>query len=114
MLSKTRASLYVLALGIHLPRLVIADTDSPLVTSANRLEEVTVSATRSTRRIEDVPATVTVIGAQKIEQEGARDIKDLFRNELDVSVRAGPTRFGMGGNSSARAGNEGINIRGLG
>ena len=114
MLSKTRASLYVVALGIHLPRLVIADTDSPLVTSPKRLEEVTVSATRSTRRIEDVPASVTVIGAQKIEQEGARDIKDLFRNELDVSVRAGPTRFGMGGNSSARAGNEGINIRGLG
>ncbi len=114
MLSKTRASLYVLALGIHLPRLAIADTDAPSVTATNRLEAVTVSATRSSRRIEDVPASVTVIGVQTIEQEGARDIKDLFRNELDVSVRAGPTRFGMGGNSSARAGNEGINIRGLG
>lgn len=114
MLSKTRASLYVFALGIHLPRLVIADTDSPTGTSANRIEEVTVSATRGSRRIGDVPASVTVIGAKKIEQEGARDIKDLFRNELDVTVRAGPTRFGMGGNSSARAGNEGINIRGLG
>ncbi|MFM7011003.1 MAG: TonB-dependent receptor domain-containing protein, partial [Betaproteobacteria bacterium] len=114
MLSKTRASLYILALGIQLPRLAIADTDSPPITANNRLEAVTVSATRSSRQIEDVPASVTVIGAQKIEQEGARDIKDLFRNELDVSVRAGPTRFGMGGNSSARAGNEGINIRGLG
>ncbi len=114
MLSKTRTSLYVFALAIHLPRLALADTDSPPVIATNRLEEVTVSATRSSRRIEDVPASVTVFGAQKIEQEGARDIKDLFRNELDVSVRAGPTRFGMGGNSSARAGNEGINIRGLG
>jgi hemoglobin/transferrin/lactoferrin receptor protein len=114
MLSKTRTSLYVLAFGIHLPRVAVADADYLPVNATNRLEAVTVSATRSSRQIEDVPASVTVISAQKIEQEGARDIKDLFRNELDVSVRAGPTRFGMGGNSSARAGNEGINIRGLG
>jgi hemoglobin/transferrin/lactoferrin receptor protein len=114
MLSKTRTSLCVLALGIHLPRLAIADTDSLPVNASNQLEAVTVSATRSSRQIEDVPASVTVISAQKIEQEGARDVKDLFRNELDVTVRAGPTRFSIGGNSSARAGNEGINIRGLG
>ncbi|MBZ1352000.1 TonB-dependent hemoglobin/transferrin/lactoferrin family receptor [Alcaligenaceae bacterium LF4-65] len=114
MLSKTRVSLYCLTLGIHLPRLVLADPSTSTTVSHSRLEEVTVSATRSPRRVHDVSASVTVIGAQQIEQEGARDIKDLFRNELDVSVRAAPTRFGLGGNASGRAGNEGINIRGLG
>ena len=105
MLSKKRAFLYFLALGTQLPRLAVADPDTVPVSSVNKLEEVTVSATRTARRIDDVPASVTVIGAQTIEREGARDIKDLFRNELDVSVRAAPTRFGMGGNSGARAGN---------
>ena len=114
MLSKKRAFLYLLALGTQLPRLVVADPDTAPVSSVNKLEEVTVSATRTARRTDDVPASVTVIGAQTIEREGARDIKDLFRNELDVSVRAAPTRFGMGGNSGARAGNQGVNIRGLG
>ena len=114
MLSKKRAFLYFLALGTQLPRLAVADPDTVPVSSVNKLEEVTVSATRTARRIDDVPASVTVIGAQTIEREGARDIKDLFRNELDVSVRAAPTRFGMGGNSGARAGNQGVNIRGLG
>lgn len=114
MLSRKHALLYLLSLGTQLPRLVAAEPDTPQALTVNRIEEVTVSATRTPRRIEEVPASVTVIGAQTIEQEGARDIKDLFRNELDVSVRAAATRYGMGGNSGARAGNQGVNIRGLG
>lgn len=78
-----------------------------------RLDEVTVSSTRTERRVDDVPNTVTVIGADKIEQGGARDIKDVLRSELDVAVRASPTRFTAAGSSTGRAGNEGINIRGL-
>ena len=114
MLSRKHALLYLLSLVTQLPRLVAAEPDTPQALTVNRIEEVTVSATRTPRRIEEVPASVTVIGAQTIEQEGARDIKDLFRNELDVSVRAAATRYGMGGNTGARAGNQGVNIRGLG
>jgi len=80
---------------------------------ATQLKEITVSSTRTERRVDTVPNTVTVIPASKIEQDGARDIKDLFRNELDVTVRAAPTRFTAAGAATGRTGNEGINIRGL-
>lgn len=78
-----------------------------------QLKEITVSATRTERRVDNVPSTVTVTSADKIEQSGARDIKDLLRDELDVTVRAAATRFTAAGSSTGRAGNEGINIRGL-
>jgi hemoglobin/transferrin/lactoferrin receptor protein len=78
-----------------------------------RLNEITVSSTRTERRVDKVPNTVTVTPASKIEKDGARDIKDVFRDELDVSVRAAPTRFTAAGSATGRAGNEGINIRGL-
>lgn len=81
--------------------------------AVTRLDEVTVSSTRSERRVDKVPNTVTVIPAVQIEQNGARDIKDVFRDELDVTVRAAPTRFTAAGAATGRAGNEGINIRGL-
>ena len=77
------------------------------------LKEITVTATRTERRVDDVPATVTVTPASAIERSGARDIKDLFRNEIDITVRAAATRFTAAGASTGRAGNEGINIRGL-
>ena len=76
------------------------------------LPAIAVTATRTERRIDDVPNTVTVTPASAIEKSGARDIKDVFRDELDVTVRAQPTRFSSSG-GTARAGNEGINIRGL-
>lgn len=81
--------------------------------SVARLNEITVSSTRTERRVDKVPNTVTVTPASKIEQDGAHDIKDVFRDELDVSVRAAPTRFTAAGAATGRAGNEGINIRGL-
>jgi len=79
---------------------------------ADPLPEITVTATRTPRRVDDVPNTVTVTPAAAIEKSGARDIKDVFRDELDITVRAQPTRFSSSG-GAARAGNEGINIRGL-
>jgi hemoglobin/transferrin/lactoferrin receptor protein len=82
-------------------------------TAAVRLDEVTVSSTRTERRVDNVPNTVTVTTGEKGEQEGARDLKDLFRNELGVDLRAAPTRFTAAGAAVGRAGNEGINIRGL-
>ncbi len=86
-------------------------TDAPPEPAAT--QRITITATRTERPVDDVPATVTVITAEEIEQAGARDIKDLLRNEIDVTVRAAPTRFGAALGSTGRAGNEGINIRGL-
>lgn len=80
---------------------------------ATALPAITNTATRTDRRVDDVPATVSVVPAADIEAAGARDIKDLFRNQVDLSVRAAPGRFGLALGSTGRAGNEGINIRGL-
>jgi len=77
------------------------------------LPAITSTATRTDRRVDEVPATVTVVPAAAIESGGARDIKDLFRSEVDLSVRAAPPRFGAVIGSTGRAGNEGLNIRGL-
>ena len=51
--------------------------------------------------------------ADEVQRRGARDINDLFRNEIDITVRAAPLRFSAAGASTGWAGNEGINIRGL-
>ncbi len=80
---------------------------------ATPLAEITSTATRTERRVDEVPATVSVQKADEIEAAGARDIKDLFRNAVDLSVRASQTRFGAASGTLGRAGNEGLNIRGL-
>jgi len=95
------------------PAIAAAENNSEQSDTTTQLKEVTVSSTRTERRVDNVPNSVTVIPAQQIEQEGARDIKDIFRNEVDVTVRAAPTRFTAAGAATGRAGNEGINIRGL-
>ena len=86
---------------------------APPAGAATTLPPVVNTATRTDRRADEVPATVTTQSARQIEAAGARDIKDLFRNEVDLSVRAAPGRFSAAGGSTGRAGNEGINIRGL-
>ncbi|MFZ6780239.1 TonB-dependent hemoglobin/transferrin/lactoferrin family receptor [Undibacterium sp. Ji83W] len=114
MLSKTQIALALgMAWGMT-PVTTFAQTPGPVPpTEATTLKDITVTSTRTARTVDSVPNTVTVIPAARIEQEGGRDIKDLFRNELDISVRVAPTRFTAAGSSTGRAGNEGINIRGL-
>jgi hemoglobin/transferrin/lactoferrin receptor protein len=77
------------------------------------LAEITTTATRTERRVDAVPGTVTVTTGDDAQARGARDLKDLFRHEVDLSVRAPSPRFGAALGSTGRAGNEGINIRGL-
>jgi hemoglobin/transferrin/lactoferrin receptor protein len=79
---------------------------------APELPAITITSTRTERRVDDVPNTVTVKNARELEKAGARDIKDVFRDELDVTVRQQANRYNQSG-GTARAGNEGINIRGL-
>ena len=69
-----------------------------------RLKEVTVTATRTERPVEEAPGAVTVISAERIEHENMRRITDLIRYEPGVSVGSNPGRFGP--NS--------FNIRGIG
>jgi len=88
-----------------------AAADGTLQTAV--VEKVTVTATRQSRRTDEVPATVTVITANEIEDNMATDVKDLVRFEPGVSVRTNPARFTAAGSSLGRDGNSGFNIRGL-
>lgn len=112
-----------IALSLTLPAFAqqaVAQTASPKVVANNQvvdpsqLSDITVSATRSARKVDDVPSSVSVITGATIQKEGARSLKEVFRNELDVTVPVGPTRFGVGGAPTGRGGQEGVNIRGLG
>ncbi len=77
------------------------------------LEEVTITATRTERRIVDTPSTVTVLAADEIERNFVNDIRDVTRYEPNMSVRRAPARFSMAGLSTGRDGFAGFNIRGL-
>ena len=121
MLRKANVAI-ALSLSLHaLPQQAFAQTtSSPNVTANNppvntsTLSDVTVSATRTVRKVDDVPSSVSVITDTKIQKEGARNLREAFRNELDVTVPVGSTRFGVGGAPTGRGGQEGGNIRGLG
>ncbi|QFT78809.1 TonB-dependent hemoglobin/transferrin/lactoferrin family receptor [Erythrobacter sp. THAF29] len=76
--------------------------------------EITVTATRTPVKIEEAPATVTIITADDIADELATDIKDLVRYEPGVTVRRAPARFGAALGSTGRARNEDFVIRGIG
>lgn len=81
--------------------------------AAGVLKEVVVSGSRVEQDIDDVPVTITTISAETIARENPTDIKDLVKNEVGVSVRALPNRASGVFSAVGRAGNEGINIRGL-
>lgn len=88
-----------------------ADTEA--ADAAAPLEGVTVTATRSAKRVDEVPATVTVITDSQIADQLATDVKDLIRFEAGVSVRNSPVRYTAAGASTGRDGNAGFNIRGI-
>ncbi|EJL34246.1 TonB-dependent heme/hemoglobin/transferrin/lactoferrin receptor family protein [Caulobacter sp. AP07] len=77
------------------------------------LDKVTVTATRSEKKLQDAPVTASVISSEEIEDGLIKDIKDLVRFEPGVSVRSAPARFTAAGASTGRDGNAGFNIRGL-
>lgn len=76
-------------------------------------EAITVSATRRAEAVSDVPATVSVITSEQIQDNFVTDIKDLIQYEPGVSVRSSPARFTAAGSATGRDGNSGFNIRGL-
>lgn len=113
--SRELAPLAIAFASVLMPAAALGQTTTPDLPKEppTQLGELTVTATRTPRGTDNVPNTVTVLPAEAIEKSGARDIKDLLRNEIDLTVRAAPGRFTAAGSSVGRAGNEGINIRGL-
>jgi hemoglobin/transferrin/lactoferrin receptor protein len=91
-------------LAFLLPGFVLGAEEPELIPAATTiLDQVTISATRTERDTDEVPATVSVIEDEEIERQLAFDIKDLIRYEPGVSVSTSPARFG----------NSGFNIRGI-
>lgn len=88
-----RPSLFLALLGLH-PALSEAQTAS--TGRGERVPDaVVVTATRTERTLDDVPATVTIKTAEELERELARDIRDLVRYEPGVSVGGTGERFGI-------------------
>lgn len=81
--------------------------------AATEVSPVSVIATRTEQKAQDVPASVSVITAEQIDDQLATDIKDLIRYEPGVVVRTSPARFGAALGTTGRDGNSGFNIRGL-
>ncbi|MEY2662528.1 MAG: hypothetical protein RIQ35_845, partial [Pseudomonadota bacterium] len=77
------------------------------------LKEITVSATRSERKTDNVPRIVTVTTAEEIQELGARNIGDVFKDSPDITVPQQTGRFSLAIGSQGRGGQESINIRGL-
>ena len=75
---------------------------------------ITVIGTRTQRRVDDVPASVSIITAETIENNLVTDIKDLIRFEPGVSVPTSPARFSAALSGAGRDGNSGFTIRGMG
>jgi iron complex outermembrane receptor protein len=68
------------------------------------LEKVVVTATRDVEEIRKIPANVTVVTKEEIEQSNAQNVVDLLRNEADIEVR---DIYGNGKSAS-------VDIRGFG
>lgn len=77
------------------------------------LKEVVVSGSRNEQPSEDLPVSIDVLDAQKLEANQVRDIRDAARELPNVSVQRSPTRFNLAQSPTGRAGNAGFNVRGL-
>lgn len=78
------------------------------------LKAVSVTATRGgTADPNRTAATVSVITSDDIDENNAKDVKDALKYEPGVEVRRSVYRPAGITGSTGRAGNEGINIRGL-
>ncbi len=78
-----------------------AETTAPVATLPE--EEITITGTRTPRAVRLTPGSISVIDAEKIDQQLVRDLRDLVRYEPNVSV-----------GNNRRYGLQDINIRGLG
>lgn len=112
-MSRSKLAFFAVASAAALFQTGTGFADELPTSGATEVDKVTVTATRSEKRLDDVPATASVISSQDIEDGLVKDIKDLVRFEPGVSVRRAPARFTAAGSSTGRDGNAGFNIRGL-
>jgi hemoglobin/transferrin/lactoferrin receptor protein len=106
------------AVPLLLPLSMVALTAKAQITAEDErkrvtLKEITVTATRSERKTDNVPRIVTVTTAEEIQELGARNVGDVFKDSPDITVPQQTGRFSLAIGSQGRGGQESINIRGL-
>ena len=108
--ANARASFLAVAIGIALaPQ---AGAQSP---AGPQLEEITVTATRRTQALSDVPISVSAIGDEELQQRGARQFDDIIRLTPGLNLTrqsfTGASQIAIRGiSSNAGSGTTGIYI----
>src|ERR1700693_6567222 len=82
------------------------DAETP---SSGPLEEVVVTATRRTERLQDVPISVTAFSQEKMDMQGLRSIDDVTRLTPGVAF----SRNGTASSANYNDESSDINIRGI-
>ena len=77
--------------------------------SSGALEEVVVTATRRSERLQDVPISVTAFSQEKMDMQGLRNIDDVTRLTPGVAF----SRNGTGSSANYNDESSDINIRGI-
>jgi iron complex outermembrane receptor protein len=95
---------HFISIFLSLTFFVVFPCFSPAQDKEVTLEKVVVTATRDIEEIRKIPASVTVVTKEEIEQSNAQNVVDLLRNEADVEVR---DNYGNGKSAS-------VDIRGFG
>ncbi len=103
----------VLAVAIAAPMafspLVAAAPAEPEAATNTGLEEIVVTATRRSERLQDVPISVLAFSQEKLDSQGLKDIDDLVRLSPGVSF----LRNGMSSAGNYNDESSDINIRGV-
>src|ERR1700716_3379363 len=110
MRSDTIKRLWPLVLGGLLlwPTLSLAVGDAEPA-SSGALEEVVVTATRRSERLQDVPISVTAFSQEKMDMQGLRSIDDVTRLTPGVAF----SRNGTGSSANYNDESSDISIRGI-
>ena len=91
----TKLSLSVV-LALQLSPLNAVENSDDSATDESDYQVITITSSRLARNTDEVSNTVSVISAEQIEKQSAKNIKDLVRYEPGVSVDGGG-RYGLSG-----------------
>ena len=90
----------ILPLGVNAVSIAFAMATPALITpvsaGAQSLEEVVVTARRREETLQDIPVTVTAIGAQQIEQSIIQDLRDVGRLVPNMQIYSAGSGSGSG------------------
>ena len=97
------ASTAMAAVAVTTCRVASADDDNSSAANSDKLEQVTVTATKRTERLQDVPVSVTALTSSVLERNNVRELGDLVNLAPGLVVTYG-----------SQPGNFVISMRGIG